>query len=429
MLTGLDAALAHVSRPQALRSLRANFSAPAGHEQPLTWNSSQTADGALQISIKQGGTQIQNIVAMLVEAGADANSTILGKADWRRSPLPLTLAEMKEHSGSLPLALDRKLARDCFPRLSGILPESQLAVLTASTRIVGMECPGLHSVYADLAVTFDQAPGNATPEVTYRATRVDPRMALVRLAFEGAGAKGEITALVRPEPVSQPTAAAVAAQVAPQEFAGQRALVIGGSRGLGETTAKLICMGGGEAVISYGRGREDAARIASDIASAGGRCGSMPFDVKNPPASLAEADIPDGFRPTHIYFFATPSIQLAKGGGFSDAKFAAYCDFYVAGVNRTIAAVDRLFGLEQSPLHLLYPSTVFIDELPPGAAEYAAAKAAGEVACRALARSRKNMRVSCPRLPMLKTDQTNSLRGSNGADPVPVLLSMLREMK
>ena len=45
---------------------------------------------------------------------------------------------------------------------------------------------------------------------------------------------------------------------APGEFANVRALVIGGSRGLGEITAKIIAAGGGDVWITYRRGKEDA---------------------------------------------------------------------------------------------------------------------------------------------------------------------------
>jgi hypothetical protein len=60
-----------------------------------------------------------------------------------------------------------------------------------------------------------------------------------------------------------------------------------------------------------------------------------------------------------------------------------------------MAAAERLFALNESPLTLIYPSTVLINDVPAGAAEYAAAKAAGEVVCRALARSRVGLRVAC----------------------------------
>jgi NAD(P)-dependent dehydrogenase (short-subunit alcohol dehydrogenase family) len=427
MLAGLEAVLGEASRQQRLCALRAIFSAHASHNQPLTVICSETPKLGIQLTIRQGGTQVQSIVATMEDAEVGENIPVLDLADWRRNPLPLSLGDLTGRSGTVPLALNRALMRDRFPRLSKILPLYQLAILTASTRIVGMECPGLHSIFAELALTFDKSVEGAHTSLRYRTLRADQRMSLIRLGLDGPGTRGEITALVRPEPVAQSSADTIASQVVAGEFTGQRAVVLGGSRGLGEVTAKLISMGGGDVAITFAHGRDDAIAVAQDIASAGGRCSVIAFDVMNPPVAL-DRTIPPDFRPTHLYFFATPSIQLVKTRPFDDARFRLYCDFYVGGVARTVAAIDRLFELGASPLCLLYPSTVFIDELPAGATEYAAAKAAGEVACWALARTRRGLRVSCPRLPVLKTDQTSSRRG-DAADPVPCLLSTLREIR
>ena len=49
--------------------------------------------------------------------------------------------------------------------------------------------------------------------------------------------------------------AQVAHRVRPGIFAGQTALIVGGSRGLGEVTAKLIAAGGGTPIITYQAGK------------------------------------------------------------------------------------------------------------------------------------------------------------------------------
>ena len=54
------------------------------------------------------------------------------------------------------------------------------------------------------------------------------------------------------------------------EFKGQSALIIGGSRGLGEVTAKLLAAGSADVRLSYYQGEEDAIGIVDDISSNGG---------------------------------------------------------------------------------------------------------------------------------------------------------------
>jgi NAD(P)-dependent dehydrogenase (short-subunit alcohol dehydrogenase family)/acyl dehydratase len=335
ILRALDATLAKAERRLRLGALRVAFSGPARHDEPLIVTSEQPGRD-LEISVERGGERLQRIVATLLDRDTETDIAVPSTIDWRREPLQLQFADALERSGAVPLALDEGRFRTLFPALSKLLPGSQMAAVLATTRIVGMECPGLRSIFANLALRFESPPANTPPTLAFHALRTDPRMSLVFLSLEGAGAKGELTALFRPDPVSQPSAATIARQVQSGEFAGQRALVIGGSRGLGETTAKLVSMGGGDVAITFARGRDDAEAVAQDIVSAGGRCGVLFFDITDPPDTLAGAVLPPDFRPSHIYFFATPSIQLTRGRGFNVARFAAYCDFYVKGHGRIV---------------------------------------------------------------------------------------------
>jgi NAD(P)-dependent dehydrogenase (short-subunit alcohol dehydrogenase family) len=290
-----------------------------------------------------------------------------------------------------------------------------------------MECPGLRSIFADLTLRFEMSAPDST--MRFRTIRADPRLSLVRIGLQGGGASGEITALFRPDPVTQLSAAAIAHRVQKNEFAGQHALVIGGSRGLGEVTAKLLALGGAEVAITFFRGREDAIQVTQDIVANGGRCRLFQFDVTNPQQVLPDEQLRLDFRPTHLYFFATPPIQLVKGQQFSQARFYRFCDYYVSGLVDVVSSIYRLFP-SGTPLALLYPSTIFLDKPPPGAAEYTAAKAAGEIVCQTLARTRPGLRVACPRLPTLRTDQTNSLHSKENVDrTVPVLLEVLRKIR
>ena len=64
-----------------------------------------------------------------------------------------------------------------------------------------------------------------------------------------------------------------------EEFQGQKALIVGGSRGLGEVTAKCIAAGGGEVYITFHRGSADAIRVSREIGDGGGECLNFQFDV------------------------------------------------------------------------------------------------------------------------------------------------------
>ena len=116
------------------------------------------------------------------------------------------------------------------------------------------------------------------------------------------------------------------------EFGGQRALIVGGSRGLGELTSKLLALGGADVRLTYYQGAQDAEAIVSDIAQSGGIAAAFGCDVIHPQESVAHM-CKDGWSPTHLYFFATPfiSVQTRWPQAFSDDAFRRFCDYYVTG--------------------------------------------------------------------------------------------------
>jgi hypothetical protein len=76
----------------------------------------------------------------------------------------------------------------------------------------------------------------------------------------------------------------------------------------------------------------------------------------------------------------------------------------------------------------LYPSTVFLDAAPPGAAEYCTAKAEGEALCAKLTSDYPSLRVFAPRIPRVATDQTATLVGTAGISAAAALLPILRAL-
>jgi len=211
--------------------------------------------------------------------------------------------------------------------------------------------------------------------------------------------------------------------VARNEFSGQRALVVGGSRGLGEVVGKLLCAGGAEAKITYYQGKEDAHRVVDQIRSDACVADFFRLDILNPKPDVLDALL-KAWGPTHLYYFATPFIFSTVNGIFSPNLFQKFCDYYVIGFANAVNQL-RSYGLK----NVFYPSTVFIDELPMNMAEYVAAKVAGEMLCNFLEKSHREMTIYRPRLPRMATDQTASLVPIINLDPVPVMIEALRSFR
>jgi len=212
----------------------------------------------------------------------------------------------------------------------------------------------------------------------------------------------------------------IAKRVRSDEFAGTTALIVGGSRGLGELTAKIIAAGGGSVHLTYALGSADAAVVAEAIRTGGGRAEILALDVRGD----IDRQLGD-LAPTHIYYYATPQIYRGKHAGFSQARFDEFVTFYVTGFYRLMQA-----ALARRPrgMAAFYPSSVYVADRPENMAEYAMAKAAGEVLCQD-ERLLKGARVVMSRLPRLATDQTASLAEAETIDTLDYMLPIIRDVQ
>jgi len=235
------------------------------------------------------------------------------------------------------------------------------------------------------------------------------------------GASGSIRCFVRPEPVPQPTVEEVARLVEPGEFAGQVAVVLGGSRGLGEVTAKLIAAGGGAVRLSYHRGAEEAGAIVREIEAFGGRASAFAYDLASP----APIDADPVGPVTHLYCFAAPRIRAGAAGAFDADLFSRYVRVFAEGLSD---AFYRVLPVAAPDLLLFHPSTIFIDEPEDGFEEYVAAKVAAEAVALGIGRRHPGVRVVNARLPRVATDQAQSLLPVTTVDPVEVMRNELRKL-
>lgn len=333
-----------------------------------------------------------------------------------------TIDGLVGHAGTIPVAIDGPIARRRFPRLTDRLGIGRVAELVSLTRLVGMHVPGEHSLLSALDVALDDHPdgrAGASGGIDHTVTTADERFSRVVIAVSGPTLHGTLTTFVRAEPVDQ-SLGDVGPE--PDEFAGQRWLVVGGSRGLGAAAVQLLVAGGADVRFTYRSGADDAAEI-------GRRTGAAPFrlDVDDPDSALA-AIVADGWRPTHLAYMATPPIFDGVGGSFSDTLHRRFLAIYVDAFRRLVdRLVDRRDDRRDDDLAgVLWPSSEAVVHDVAGMAEYADAKRAGEQACHDLADAHPGLTVFAPRLPRLLTDQTTSFVPTEFGDTATEMLAALR---
>ncbi|MEP7245369.1 MAG: SDR family NAD(P)-dependent oxidoreductase [Gammaproteobacteria bacterium] len=353
-------------------------------------------------------------------ASAQPEDTAFESARPDEATFPPSAAE-----GSTPLRVSRRHLAALFPSLARSDTLWWIADLLASTHIVGMRCPGLDSIYSAFkfrhAAQTDEA---RRTSMRYAVDRADDRFRLVRMQVTGASLAGSIETFFRPRPVAQRSMAEVVAALPAMDCTAHRVLIIGGSRGLGELTAKIVAAAGAEVTITYARGKDDAERVCAEVRAQGRKCVAQALDV----TSLAAESLPQwltasGF--THVYFFASPQIAKNASARWNHALYEQFSRVYVAAF---AVIVEQVLGARtnpDSPAHFLYPSSVFVEQAEPGFAEYAVAKASGEALCSQL-HGRRGALFAKPRLPRMRTDQTSALVDIGAADPFPVMLDVVK---
>jgi hypothetical protein len=419
----LDHACREPRQPFALTRLICRFSGPVAVDEPATlavdWNQDRLA---CRIATAQGDVAV--IDARVRTDAAFGALKVREGCPPIQQPTALARETVSGASGMLDLYFDANLFSAMFPRAAECFSHEQASILLSTTRLVGVHCPGLNSIFSELAIDFDQAGPAAVGEtgaLAYRVAQYDARINLVRMQIEAPRARGVIKAFLRPAPITQPTAVALQAHVEPAEFVGRRALVVGGSRGLGALSAKLLAAGGAAVTLTYLQGEGEALEVEKEIAAIGAAARTIRLDVRASEEELKSL-VADLAPVSHLYYFATAPIFVAQRGQFNPDLFRRFCAVYVEG----FAAIVRVL----LPLGLrvvLYPSSAAVAEVPIDMGEYAAAKAAGEQACMFFEKANPGLTILAPRLPRLPTDQTRSLLPTREEDPVAHLLLALRQ--
>jgi len=342
----------------------------------------------------------------------------------RRDPVRRKIQGGDGFAGKLPLRVGGDLLAHAYPRCVDWLGERAVAGLALLSTIVGMEWPGEYSLFTNATIDFSDIPDGGAPDhLAFRAMSTKTEYAFTRLAVEGPDFSGALDAFFRPAPVKQPSTAELSHAIRTDEFKGCTALVVGGSRGLGEIAAKLLALGGADIILTYKSSVAEAEAVRTEIISTGARCDLLQFDACIQAAPLLPA-VAASARLLLLYF-PSPQIFRRRTTAFSKAWLAEFLDVYVDGFLNTLNVAKRWTS---GPISVLYPSSEALDHPGQELIEYAAAKAAGEAICRAIAAEDQQLTMEVPRLPRLLTDQTNSVVQVKTAPPAGILLPILRRM-
>lgn len=424
-LAAMEAAIAHAQKKESLEKTITGFTAlfqkPVLVGETVSFHLVEFTSEKGQIT---GSVQGEAICQISIQWGSRPATPQIEMPALQTEPIAeLQFDVLAGKSGRITLGLDTALAREMFPLLTAALGPLGIAEVLSLSRLVGMHCPGLHSLFSQCTMNFrDATDGDA---LNYRVEKTDERFGKIVMEINGPRIQGHVTAFFRPPPEPQPGMAEVMRKVEPGSFAQSIALIVGGSRGLGEITARLVAAGAGLPIITYHHGAADAERIAADIRSSGGGCEVLPFDVRQCDI-LIERLSAAKLVPRSLYYFATPKIFGRRRGFFDHDLLHDFEEVYVTAFGRLI---DGLAANSSMPLRVFYPSSIAVTETMREMAEYAMAKRVGEALCAFYNQHSKQIEIIVERLPRIRTDQTSTLMPVPAEDALDVMLPLVRQIE
>jgi len=309
---------------------------------------------------------------------------------------------------------DQNLAFKLFPNISEKYCKNVCCELASISEIIGMHAPGLHSLLLSAKIDFQ-----ISKEVPNFAIKdLHKKFKLLTIAINTSSLACQISALLPQKPANGPLIIDLKEKVHNSEFKNIKALIIGGSRGLGESTAKLIAAGSGESVITYSSGYSDCNKVSKEINDSRERCSIAKLRLPNDIEALAELG-----EFNQVYYFPTPKIFGKRSLDYDHELYANFHEIYVDSFKKLI----NHFNKQSIKTSIFYPSTVAIDNPLPELSEYIDAKIAGENLCKECHRL-KNLSIHISRIPRTKTDQSISLLQTESENPEQVMLPIIRDM-
>ena len=321
--------------------------------------------------------------------------------------------------GQIPLFLSSDYLKNNFPSLHKNAVISQLSIILATTRLVGMKCPGENSIYSGLSFSTSET-HNYGNELIYKVNNFDERFGLIDLNINASNIQGRIKAFLRPKPQKQLTFQEIKEKYGSNNLDGRHALIIGGSRGIGEITAKYFAANGAKVSITYNSGIKDADRIVQEIndnASCTASCYQFNIaEPKNIYQLFENSEMPD-----LLFYFATPRIGKSEKKQFNLDKFHLFNSFYIDGF------INVFEQLNQHIKHIFYPSTIFIETKPNGMWEYISSKMAGELICNYIEKEYQEVSIFKPRIPKVMTDQTVGLLRLESNNTESIMVNLYKD--
>lgn len=336
----------------------------------------------------------------------------------------LTLESADGATGNFRFVLDRELQNRFLDEIgidhqSGkISPANTVFAAAMLSTLVGMLLPGRYATFVGFDIEFDHVPKNGvaldlSSKITETATlsstitgECDVQEDSVKIAA------ATFETLVNPAPVDQPGFADFRTEYSSLRLDGKVAIVVGGSRGIGEAATKTLAALGANVTLLYFLGEDDAKRISADANSHEAMVDYCQCDIRDGEAvdrvmhKIADSHgVIDIVVNCAAYSFAATPLESLEW-----ADFVPEIDVSLRGLHHVCHAVVPIMK-NSGGGKIVNLSSVVVSNPVPSQLRYTTAKSAVAGYTRALARDvgRHNIQVNMVTPGMTETDLVSGI--------------------
>lgn len=325
------------------------------------------------------------------------NSFSISKFDSFTYPKKLSFEELVIDKGIVYLSNRDLELSSIYPNSSKYLGDLALKGLLNISRLVGMYCPGLRSIFSTIDISIISNP----KDLEYNVIKANRKLGYSKINVNGLNLNGTVSAYFTEDYIEEEIELK---NIKSNNYKDSSALVIGSS-GLGRVVSNILLENNGKVVLTS-RNLKKKNNLNQNIVNYCPNLTLMELDIEEKDSiNSFFKDLKSPIK--SLYYFPSPRIFRRRLKEVSSKDLNDFLNIYVF---KYIQFVEMFLnsGKCGNKLIIGYPSSVAINQKLTDQFEYYSAKKIGEYACDLLLKKFKSLDIVIKRFPRLSTRQTNS---------------------